>query len=217
MEKEATEVLLEMLAGESEKMIKLSRKILLDLLRDIGKNQTALMADYLSEKNTLLVSDIIGILSGIKSDQALLALQKAVGHKNPRIRQEVIKGLLAIGGKKAAGILAEFLKDKDENVQMTAIRGFAGINGSSEDVKPLITFLRNRPLQKKGHTLTLEAIKTLGKVGGSSATDILKTYAEFHWWKPWQLQKELKAAAMKALDEIQRRKGNGGSAKRQPQ
>jgi len=31
-------------------MIKLSRKILLDLLRDIGKNQTALMADYLSEK-----------------------------------------------------------------------------------------------------------------------------------------------------------------------
>jgi HEAT repeat protein len=210
MEKETTEVLLEMLAHDSTKTTPKAKATIIELLKDIGKNQIATIGEYLHDDSWLLVSSIINILSEIKSDEAVALLQNAVNNKNVKIRQEVIKGLLSIGGKKSAGILARFLKDGDEAVQLTAIRGFAEIKGiKAEDTKPLITFLQDRSLSKKDLPLTLEAIKALEKKGGSAAEEVLKTYARFQWWKSWSLQKEIKTAAMKAISEIKRRKGHG--------
>ena len=215
MEQETTEVLLEMLANESAKTTPKARATIIELLKDIGKNQIALIGEYLHDDRWFLVSSIINILSEIKSDEAVALLQNAVNNKNVKIRQEVIKGLIYIGGKKAAGILAKFLKDADEAVQLTAIRGLGSLRDiKAEDTKPLITFLQDRSLSKKDLPLTLEAIKALEKKGGSAAEEVLKTYAKFQWWKSWSLQKELKTAALKAISEIKRRMGNGGSAKR---
>jgi len=215
MEQETTEVLLEMLANENAKTTPKARATIIELLKDIGKNQIVLIGEYLHDDRWFLVSSIINILSEIKSDEAVTLLQNAVNNKNVKIRQEVIKGLISIGGKKAAGILAKFLKDADEAIQLTAIRGLGDLKGiKAEDTKPLITFLQDRSLNKKDLPLTLEAIKALEKKGGSAAEEVLKTYARFQWWKSWSLQKELKTAALKAISEIKRRMGNGGSAKR---
>ena len=126
MQRETTEVLLEMLANENDNK---SRTVIIDLLKDIGKNQMALLGEHLSDSRSRFVLDIINILCETKSDQAISSLQKAMGHKNIKIRQEVLKGLISIGGKRAAGILAKFLKDEDETVQMMAIRGFTEIKG----------------------------------------------------------------------------------------
>ena len=208
MEQETTEILLEMLADDTGKLTQKARASILELLKSIGKNQIAIMSDYLYDDRWHIVSGIINILSEIKSDEAIAALQKAANNKNVKIRQEVIKGLISIGGKKAAGMMAKFLNDATEAVQLSAIRGFADIKGvKAEDLKPLITFLQGRSLNKKDLPLTLEGIKALGKVGGSAAEELLKAYAKFQWWKSWSLQKELKAAAERALNEVKRRKG----------
>jgi HEAT repeat protein len=160
------------------------------------------------------VRDIINILSETKSDQAVFILQKAVDNKNIKIRQEVIKGLIPIGGKKAAGLLGKFLKDEDSTVQLMAIRGFTEIKRiSAEDAKPLMTFLSDRPLNKKEQALTLEAIKALEKAGGPAAEDLLKGYTKVRWWRSRKLQVERKEAALKAIEKIKRRQGIGGSAK----
>jgi hypothetical protein len=208
MEQETTEVLLEMLFSDTGKMTQKARAALLDLLKDIGKNQTEIIGEYLSDDRWFFVSSIIHVLSEIKSDEAVTMLQKAVNNRNVKIRQEVIKGLLSIGGKRAAGILSKFLRDADETVQMAAIRGFTQIKGiKAEDTKPLIKFLEDRSLTKKEQPLTLEAIKALEKAGGTAAEGLLKTYTGFQWWKSWSLQKELKEAAQRAMTEIKRRKG----------
>lgn len=215
VEQETTKVLLEMLANQTDKTTKKERTVLFDLLKDIGKNQIAIIGEYLHDDRWFLVSNIINILSEIKSDEAVALLQKVVNNKNVKIRQEAIKGLLSIGGKKATVILAMFLKDVDASVQMAAIRGFGEIKGIKvEDTKPLITFLQDRSLNKKDLPLTMEAIKALGKKGGSAAEEVLKTYARFRWWKSWSLQKELKTTALRARSEIKRGTGNGESAKR---
>ena len=67
---------------------------------------------------------------------------------------------------------------------------------------------------KKYQALTLEAIKALGKVGGPAADDLLKDYTRVRWWKSHKPQIERRDAALKAMAEIKRRQGNGGSTKR---
>jgi len=211
MERETTEALLEMLAKETDNK---SRSAILDLLKDFGKNQISVLGEHLSDSSLSFVRDIIGILSENKSDHAVFILQKAVDNKNVKIRQEVIKGLIPIGGKKAAGLLGKFLKDEDSTVQLMAIRGFTEIKGiSAEDTKPLMTFLSDRPLNKKEQALTLEAIKALEKAGGPAAEDLLKGYTKVRWWRSRKLQVERKEAALKAMEKIKRRQGIGGSAK----
>lgn len=215
MEQESTEVMLEMLAGDNAEITPKVRAIIIELLKDIGKNQVAIMGDYLHDDRWFLVSSIINILSEIKSDEAVALLQKLVSNRNVKIRHEVIKGLLSIGGEKAAVTLAMFLKDGDDTVQMAAIRVFGEFRGiKAADTKPLISFLQGRSLNKKDLPLILEAIKALEKKGGPAAEEVLKTYASFRWWKSWSLQKDLKTAALKAIGEIKRRKGDGGHAKR---
>ena len=159
--------------------------------------------------------NIVSVLGESKTDQALAFLRKAADHENVRIRQEVIKGLLSIGGKKAASILAKLLRDRDAGVQVTTIHAYGDFPGiGAEESRPLIEFLEERTLRKKEIELTIEAMKTLGKIGGRDAMEFLKRYEIIRWWKPRILQKQLKLAAEQAREEISRRQGDGGRTKR---
>jgi hypothetical protein len=212
LEREVTEVLLELLAEETDRV---AREFFMDMLKDLGKHQLMLFGEHLSDERWYFVRNIVNILGNSKTDDAIAFLYKVSGHKNVRIRQEVIKGLLSIGGKKAAGLLAKFLNDKDTEVQLMAIRGFAVLEGiGAHEAKPLVKFLEDLPIKKKGKEITLEAITALAKIGGPDAGQFLARYDHVRWWKPRKLQLELRAAAQRAMDEIKRREGDGGRATR---
>ena len=212
MEREATEVLLELVAEETDKTARLA---LLDILKDVGKNQIAMMGERLSDDRWYFVRNIVSVLGETQGEQALIFLQRAAEHKNVKIREEVLRGLITIGGKKAAGLLAKFFKDRDPAIQSMAIRGFTEIKGiSGGDAEPLVTFLEGRSLSKRDQQLTLEAIRALGKVGSPAAEAFLKRYNRVRWWKSRQLQVELRVAAQRAMDEIKRRQVDGGPGKR---
>lgn len=210
--RKAIEALLELLAEENERSVRI---YLLDLLKDFGKNQTALLADYLTDERWYVVRNIVSILAESKTDQAVVMLRKAADHRNIKIRLEVIKALISIGGKKAAGVLAKFLRDQDASIQMTAIHAFPEIPGlGAEEARPLVEFLEERPLNKKDQELTLATIKTLGRIGGGEAALFLERYKRIRWWKSRKLQMELRNAAARSIEEISRREGDGGPAKR---
>ncbi len=212
VERETTEVLLDLLAEEKDRTIRL---FYLNLVKDIGKNQIDLLGESLSDSRWYFVRNVVSILGESKAEQALAFLRKAADHTNVRIRQEVIKGLLAIGGKKAAAVLAKFLRDKDEDVQMTAVHAFADLPGiGAEESTPLVSFLDGRPLRKKEQELTLEGIKALGKIGGRDAATFLEGYTRIRWWRPRKLQRELRDAAQRSIDDIMRRMGDGGQTAR---
>jgi hypothetical protein len=212
MERETTEVLLELLANDDDKV---SRIALLDLLKDIGKNQIDTLGEYLSDDRWYFVRNVVNVLGETKGEQALVFLEKAADHKNVKIRQEVAKGLISIGGRKAASIMAKFLNDRDGDLRMMAIHGFVQMQGiTAEDTSPLIAYLQERTINKKDHEFTLEAIRALGKVGGPPAEDVLKGFTRVRWWKPRKLQVELRAAARRSMTEITRRQADGGSEKR---
>jgi hypothetical protein len=212
IEREATEILLELLAEEQDR---LARIFYLELLKDVGRNQIALLGELLTDGRWYFVRNIVNVLGESKTDQALSYLRRAAEHENVRIRQEVIKGLLTVGGKKAASILAKLLQDKDEGVQETAVHAYGDFSGiGAEESKPVIEFLESRSLRKKEQVLTIEGIKALGKIGGWEAVEFLKRYSLIRWWKPRKLQKELAVAAQRAGEEIMRRQGDGGQTGR---
>ncbi len=211
-ERKATEVLLELLAEEVKRP---TREFLVNLLKDVGKNQLVLIGDQLSDSRWYFVRNIVSILSQSKTDHVIEFLNKVANHKNVRIRQEVVKGLLSIGGKKAAGLLAKFLNDKDPEIQFMAIRGFADLEGiGAPEARFLMTFLEGRPIKMKEREITLDAIKALAKIGGQDASEFLVRYERIRWWKPRKLQEGLRAAAVRAIEEIKRRRGDGERTKR---
>ncbi len=212
VDREATEIMLELLAEETDRS---ARIFILDLIKDVGKNQIQMLGERLSDGRWYVVRNIVNILGEIKTDQAIVLLRRAVEHKDIRIRQEVIKGLLAIGGKKAASVLAKFLNDKNVDIQLMVIRGFADLSDiRDEDADPLLDFLESRPINKRYQELTLESIKSLGMIGGKKAKEFLDRYTRIRWWKSRRLQKELRDAARHAIEEITRRRGDGRAARR---
>ena len=78
---------------------------------------------------------------------------------------------------------------------------------------PLLTFLEDRPLTKKANELTLEAIQALGKIGGRDAALFLTRYEHTRWWRSPKLQRELKEAALRSMEEIEERKHGGREKK----
>jgi hypothetical protein len=212
LEREATEVLLEFLAEEQDRA---ARIFYLDLVKGVGKNQIALLGEHLSDDRWYYVRNIVSILAVSGADQALTFLRKAADHKNIRIRQEVVKGLAAIGGKKSASVLAKFLRDPEDDIRLMAIRAYADFPGiGPEEANPLIEFLEGRAIRKTDRELTLEAIRALGKTGGRTAADFLQSYSRIRWWKPRKLQLELREASRQAIEEITRRKTDAGRTER---
>ncbi len=207
LERESTESLLELLADEQDRM---ARDFLLNVLKDIGKNQITFIGEHLSDTRWYVVRNIVSILGESKADQAVAFLSRVADHKSVQIRQEVIKGLITIGGKKAAALLVKFLNDKNQDIRFQAVRGFTEISGiGPEDVKALAVFLMNRPVKRKGQELTFEAIRALGRIGNRSSAEFLARYDRIRWWKPRKIQVDLREAALRAREEIERREANG--------
>jgi hypothetical protein len=123
--------------------------------------------------------------------------------------------LINIGGRKAAGILARYLKDKDQGLRVSALRGIGELQGLGDmEARYVMDFAELRPLKQREQEHTLEAITVLGKIGGRETAEFLARYTRIRWWKPRKLQEELRAAALVAIEAIKGRRADAGRAKR---
>lgn len=208
LDREATAALLDILAVEKDRAI---RRYLVDILKELGKKQISLIARHLNDSRWYVVRNIVNILGDSGSEDALPFLDKMTDHKQIQIRQEVIKGLLNIGGKKAAVLLSRFIKDREPEVQLAAIRGLGVIHGAGQsEAQALVEFLEGRPIKKKENELTKEIFKTLGKIGFPETAGALKRYTKIKWWRSRKPQEELRTAVVPVIEEIRRRHGDAG-------
>jgi hypothetical protein len=206
LDQEATPVLLDILAVEKDRAI---RKYLVEILKDLGRKQISLIARHLSDGRWHVVRNIVTILGDSRAEEAISYLERVAVHKQVQIRQEVIKGLISIGGKKAAVLLTRFLKDHDLDVQIAAARAIAIVQGAGRtEAQAMTDFLTDRPVNKKENELTIEVIKALEKIGDRETAEFLKRYARIRWWKPRKPQVELRTVAVAAIETIERKHGD---------
>ncbi len=209
LDREATSVLLDILAVEKDRAI---RKYLVEILKDLGRKEVSMIARHLSDGRWYVVRNIVNILGDSEAEEAIPYLEKVADHKQVQIRQEVIKGLISIGGKKAAVLLTRYLKDQDPDVQIAAVRAIAIVQGAGRsEAQTLTEFLTDRPVKKKENELTIEVIKTLEKIGDLETVEYLrKRYSRIKWWKSRKPQEEVRSTAFTAIEGIRRRRGNAG-------
>lgn len=208
LDHEAMPVLLDILSVEKDRAI---RKYLVEILKDLGRKQISLIARHLSDGRWYVVRNIVNILGDSKSEEAVFYLERVADHKQVQIRQEVIKGLISIGGKKAAVLLTRFLKDRDPDVQIAAVRAIAIVHGAGKsEAQTLADFLVDRPVRKKENELTVEVIKVLERIGDQETVEFLKRYTRIKWWRSRKPQEELRTAAVAARESIGRRHGDVG-------
>jgi HEAT repeat protein len=212
LDRAGTSLLLDLLAEEADRDVRL---FLLNILKDLGKNQIALVGEQLSDRRWFVVRNAVRILGDTGTEQAITFLHKVVDHQDVRIREEVIHALLNIGGRKAAGLLARYLKDKNEALRVMVLHGIGGLQGLGDtEARYVMDFLELRPLKQREQEHTLEAIAVLGKIGGRESAEFLARYTRVRWWRPRLLQEELRDAALAAIDEIRGRRADAGRVKR---
>lgn len=209
LDREATPVLLDILAVEKDRSI---RKYLVEILKDLGRKQVSMIARHLSDGRWYVVRNIVNILGDSGAEEAIPYLEKVANHTQIQIRQEVIKGLISIGGRKASVLLTRYLKDREPEVQIAAVRAIAIVQGAGRsEAQILAQFLTDRPIRKKENELTVEVIKTLEKIGDlETAAYLMKRYSRIKWWKSRKPQEEVRSATLTAIEGIQRRHGNVG-------
>jgi HEAT repeat protein len=212
LDRAGTSLLLDLLAEEGDRDVRL---FLINILKDLGKNQVALVGEQLSDRRWYVVRNAVRILGDTGTEQAITFLHKVADHKDLRIREEVINALMNIGGRKAAGILARYLKDKNQGLQVLALRGIGALQGLGDmEARYVMDFAELRPLKQREQEFTLEAIRVLGKIGGREASEFLARYTKVRWWKPRKLQEELRTTALAAIESIKGRRADAGRAKR---
>lgn len=203
---EVTPVLLEMLAAEPDRS---PRMVLIRILKDLGKDQIALLGARLSDERWYFVRNIVTILGESRKEEAVACLATAAQHRNFQVRQEVVKALVAIGGEQAADLLVRFLNDRDVDIRFMAVRGLGaiGVAGHKQE-RALIECTRGGWFRKNDLDLRREAVSSLGMIGGWAAAEYLKTLAS----RPVKGRAEreaLAAAARIAVERISGRVAHG--------
>lgn len=210
LEREATPALLEQLVEEKDPSV---RRFLFDLLKNLGKNQIELLGDRLNDDRWFFVKNIVSILGENKADQTIGLLEKVANHKNPMVRLEVVKGLLSIGGQKAAALLAGFLKDKDDDIRFITARGLGTLRGvGRNELQALTSLVKELAAKRKNDYLLFECVKVLGQIGSADTQAFLMQYLKIRWWRSRRPQEELRDAAQAAINEIQRRLDRAGKS-----
>jgi len=208
IEGEVTPILLELLATEEDRSV---RTLLSRILKDLGKNQIALIGERLSDERWYFVRNIVAILGESKNEEVVSYLEKVARHKNFQIRHEVVKALVAIEGRKSADLMATFLHDDDIDIRFMAIRGMGAQAKAGEGgERALIHYLRGVRETEANTELKKEAIESLGRIGGTEASRFLAGYLKRRWWKSRKPQEEVRAAAEQAIREIERRRNGEG-------
>lgn len=211
LDSEATPLLLEILSAEEDRTL---RRLLIRVLQELGKDRLAFLGERLSDGRWYFVRNIVTILGETRREEVVGYLDRVSTHRNYQVRQEIVRALLLIKGDRAVRLLTKFLNDRHDDIRFMAIRGLGMRLGSgSKEEEALITYLKGVWFRRPALELRLEAIASLGKIGGSSARSYLERYVNITWWRSRKTRFSLKAAAERAIHEIERRGIHAGRAR----
>ena len=98
------------------------RKIMIDSLVVLGRDNIDTLAAGLKDKRWFVVRNVAAILGRIGDKAALDHLRQAMNHPEPKVRREIIRSLGLVGGPKAGDLLLQAVEDPDPQIRMAALR-----------------------------------------------------------------------------------------------
>ncbi len=177
------------------------RRYLTDVLRHQTPAAIPEMAPYLNDKRWYVVRNAALVLGEIRHPGALPPLVKLLGHRDLRVRRESLRAVTKIGGKQAEKILVRVVEMGDPELEKQALLSLGALKDPETVPFLLKLALRPDPLGKETEQ-KVEAIRALGKIGSTDATEgLLSLLNQVKFWGRGRYD-TVRAAAASALGDI---------------
>jgi hypothetical protein len=174
------------------------KKRVITALARIGRHDVATLSKGLRDDRPLVVRSIVQVLRGIKDNKATEFLIKAVNHKDPGVRKDMIVAIGELGGQGAEETVKDFLDDPSESIRTTAAKALATI-GSEHARKILMDRVSDKKFQQAGFDEMKDYFEAIARLKDDAVAkmmmEILKRRAFFKRAKHF----ELKACAVHCL------------------
>lgn len=164
-----------------EVTVKETRKVLIEALAETGRHSTDLFLPYLADPRWFLVRNTIYILRRIPSPAAGRAVRGCAGHRDARVRKEVVLYLDETGDPEAEPTLLALLSDPVPSLRIAAARSLAR-RGSRAAAEQLFTLAASSAFEQR-ESLERETVwEALGDLAPARALAILKPLLLKRYW-----------------------------------
>jgi HEAT repeat protein len=167
----------------------------------LGPPALAPVVAMLKDQRWYVVRNMATILGGLRCQEAILPLKRALYHHDIRVRKETVRALMKIGGESAEHMLIALLDDADDVVVKHVILSL-GLMKSRQAVPVLLRLLDRRDLFLKSLPIKKELVGALGRIGDRRATVPLLKMLGTKGWPVIGRWLELKIAVAFALGSL---------------
>lgn len=148
------------------------RRLLCEILAEIGKQDIDVLAEALNDEKWYLVRNIVMVLGMTKEPGLVKHLEKVLKHMDVRVRRETIRALEGISSGETKDLFIAALEDSDATVRIAALRALRRLK--SQGLFELLSRNISRDeLKNKTFAEKKELLETIAVVGGDGAFPLL--------------------------------------------
>lgn len=187
------------LLGRVEKLK--MRKVIVEVLVDLGKRDPAVFAPYLNDPRWYLVRNVVLVLSMIGTPQALEMILKLISHKEARIRREVLGFLERSGDARAKTYLVKYLRDESSALRVKAL-GILAREKLVFALKPILALTTAEEFAQKELAEKKAVYEALGELGGEEMLPLFREMLLKKYWFQKAQEKESATLAVAGLAKV---------------
>jgi len=182
------------------------KKMVCDRLAELSRDDVQPLTRFLSERNPILVCQILSILEKVGHPSTVKHLGGLVHHEDQKVREETIEVLGKVG-EKGKDLLQKFMRDPAAEIRGKASLLFARA-AKEQAVKPLTEIVLSKDFLNREYDEKTSFFRALAEAGSEESVPILKRIAKkkslFQRAK-WNEMRQCAAKALKLMGE----KGDG--------
>jgi HEAT repeat protein len=167
-----TQSLTQMIQVLSELNDRKQRRLLCEILAEIGKQDIDALAEALNNEKWYLVRNIVMVLGMTKDPDSVKHLEKVLNHKDARVRRETIRALEGISSGETKDLFIVALEDSDVAVRIAALRALRRLKAPGL-FEVLSRNISRDELRKKPFAEKKELLETIAVLGGEEAFPLL--------------------------------------------
>jgi HEAT repeat protein len=195
----AVDYLIERLAVEEDRG---NRANLVTLLKEMHRSASQAFVARLKDPRWFLVRNVVHILGELGDPSVLPALREIADHGDPRVRKEMVRTYLRLGGPEGEELVVRSLGDPDRAVQLVAVNALSGLGGRESTTQILDLIRRAGSHGSAATELRLEAVAAAGRRKLGDAVEPLADLVTRKGLLGYSEPTELRVAAVQALGMI---------------
>jgi HEAT repeat protein len=172
-----------------------ARRTVCDAICQIGKDQIDQIIPFMEDRRWYVVRNVAYILGRIGKEAAVPSIQKALAHREMRVRREGVHSLGFIGGSKAFNLLVKALQDSDVRVRCAATLNLGKV-GRKNSLPYLAERIQGQDFHRKEPAEKKALFDAVGMAGSNEALPMLqKLLMKRTWFRRRRVEEAREGAA----------------------